>query len=63
MLYREDGEIIPVAKNSLPVVLPDIEKFQGVGNPLDKSIDIGAIIAPVQLKKIKSLVKQGRKLR
>ena len=30
-----------------------------VGNPLDKSIDIGAIIAPVQLEKIQSLVAQG----
>src|SRR6185503_6902199 len=30
-----------------------------VGNSLDKSIDIGAIIAPVQLEKIKSLVQQG----
>ena len=32
-----------------------------VGNPLDKSIDIGAIVAPVQLKKIDKLVKQGKK--
>ena len=30
-----------------------------VGNPLDKAIDIGAIIAPVQLEKIRSLVDQG----
>jgi aldehyde dehydrogenase (NAD+) len=30
-----------------------------VGNSLDKSVDIGAIIAPVQLEKIKSLVQQG----
>ena len=30
-----------------------------VGNSLDKAIDIGAIIAPVQLEKIKSLVQQG----
>ena len=37
-----------------------MEKLR-VGNPLDKSIDIGAIVAPVQLKKIDSLVKQGRK--
>ena len=27
-----------------------MEKLR-VGNPLDKSIDIGAIVAPVQLKK------------
>ena len=31
-----------------------------VGNPLDKAIDIGAIIAPVQLEKIQRLVRQGR---
>ena len=31
-----------------------------VGDPLDKCIDIGAIIAPVQLQKIAALVEQGR---
>ena len=30
-----------------------------LGNPLDKAIDIGAIIAPVQLQKIEGLVKRG----
>ncbi len=30
-----------------------------VGSPLDKSVDIGAIVAPVQLERIESLVKQG----
>ncbi len=30
-----------------------------VGSPLDKAIDIGAIVAPVQLERIRSLVKQG----
>ncbi len=30
-----------------------------VGDPLDKAVDIGAIIAPVQLEKIKRLVAQG----
>ncbi len=30
-----------------------------VGDPLDKSIDIGAIVAPVQLDRIRSLVAQG----
>jgi aldehyde dehydrogenase (NAD+) len=30
-----------------------------VGDPLDKAVDIGAIVAPVQLEKIKQLVKQG----
>ncbi|MEJ2186196.1 MAG: aldehyde dehydrogenase family protein [Gemmatimonadota bacterium] len=31
-----------------------------VGNPLDKTVDIGAIIAPVQLKRIETLVEGGR---
>ncbi|HEX2203633.1 MAG TPA: aldehyde dehydrogenase family protein, partial [Longimicrobium sp.] len=30
-----------------------------VGDPLDKAVDIGAIVAPVQLEKIRSLVQQG----
>jgi aldehyde dehydrogenase (NAD+) len=30
-----------------------------VGDPLDKSIDVGAIVAPVQLQRIRQLVKQG----
>ncbi len=30
-----------------------------IGSPLDKSIDIGAIVAPVQLERIRSLVEQG----
>jgi aldehyde dehydrogenase (NAD+) len=37
-----------------------MEKLR-LGNPLDKSIDIGAIVAPVQLQKINSLVKKGLK--
>jgi len=35
-----------------------MEKLR-VGDPLDKAVDIGAIIAPVQLRKIEILVKQG----
>ena len=35
-----------------------MEKLR-VGNPLDKAIDIGAIVAPVQLEKIRQLVDQG----
>ena len=31
-----------------------------VGDPLDKSIDIGAIIAPVQLQRIQRLVEEGK---
>ena len=37
-----------------------MEKLR-IGNPLDKSIDIGAIVAPVQLKKINKLVNKGKK--
>ena len=35
-----------------------MEKLR-VGNPLDKSIDIGAIVAPVQLQTIEALVRAG----
>src|SRR5919112_3581950 len=31
-----------------------------LGNPLDKAVDIGAIVAPVQLERIRRLVEQGR---
>ncbi len=31
-----------------------------IGEPLDKAIDIGAIVAPVQLRQITDLVKQGQ---
>ena len=31
-----------------------------VGDPLDKGVDIGAIVAPVQLERIERLVQQGR---
>ena len=31
-----------------------------VGPPLDKAVDIGAIVAPVQLEKIRGLVEQGK---
>jgi aldehyde dehydrogenase (NAD+) len=32
-----------------------------VGDPLDKSTDVGAIVAPVQLERIKRLVREGEK--
>jgi len=35
-----------------------MEKLR-VGDPLDKAVDIGAIVAPAQLQKIERLVKQG----
>ena len=31
-----------------------------VGDPLDKSVDVGAIVAPVQLRRIQDLVRQGQ---
>jgi aldehyde dehydrogenase (NAD+) len=31
-----------------------------LGNPLDKAVDMGAIVAPVQLERIRSLVEAGR---
>ena len=31
-----------------------------MGDPLDKTVDMGAIVAPVQLERIESLVEQGR---
>jgi aldehyde dehydrogenase (NAD+) len=31
-----------------------------VGDPLDKAVDIGAIVAPVQLEQIRALVERGR---
>ena len=37
-----------------------MEKLR-IGNPLDKSIDIGAIVAPFQLKKIRQIVNKGKK--
>ncbi|MEA3247972.1 MAG: aldehyde dehydrogenase family protein, partial [Gemmatimonadota bacterium] len=37
-----------------------MEKLR-VGPPLDKAVDMGAIVAPVQLERIRSLVEQGRK--
>ena len=35
-----------------------MEKLR-VGDPLDKAVDIGAIVAPVQLERIQKLVRQG----
>ena len=32
-----------------------------VGDPLDKSTDVGAIVAPVQLERIKRLIREGEK--
>jgi len=35
-----------------------METFR-MGNPLDKAVDLGAIVAPVQLERIRSLVERG----
>ena len=47
-----------VAETLLTKLRARMEKLR-VGDPLDKAIDIGAIIAPRQLEQIQSLVKQG----
>ncbi len=49
-----------VEKKFIKKLKQRMEKLR-VGNPLDKSIDIGAIVAPIQLQKINSLVKKGVK--
>jgi aldehyde dehydrogenase (NAD+) len=47
-----------VAERLLAKLRARMEKLR-VGDPLDKAVDIGAIIAPVQLEKITRLVQQG----
>ncbi len=47
-----------VADKLLAKLRARMEKLR-VGDPLDKAVDIGAIIAPVQLEKITRLVQQG----
>ncbi len=37
MLYDEEGEVFPVAEDSLPVTLPTDIDFSGQGNPLERS--------------------------
>lgn len=49
-----------VAPSVLAKVRERMEKLR-VGDPLDKAVDIGAIVAPVQLERISSLVDQGAK--
>jgi len=48
-----------VAETLLTKIKNRLEKFR-VGHSLDKSIDMGAIVDPIQLETIKSLVKQGK---
>jgi aldehyde dehydrogenase (NAD+) len=49
-----------VAERVIAKVKARMEKLR-VGDPLDKAVDIGAIVAPVQLQRISELVEQGRK--
>ncbi|HEX6123703.1 MAG TPA: aldehyde dehydrogenase family protein, partial [Ktedonobacterales bacterium] len=53
LLVQED-----VAERLLEKLRARMERLR-VGDPLDKAVDIGAIIAPVQLEKIQRLVAQG----
>jgi len=46
----------PLLENRLKARM---EKLR-VGDPLDKAVDMGAIVAPVQLEQIQKLVEQGR---
>ena len=56
------GSRILVHEGTAPLL---VEKLRArmetlrVGSPLDKAVDIGAIVAPVQLERIESLVAQG----
>ncbi|HCG00341.1 MAG TPA: aldehyde dehydrogenase, partial [Chloroflexi bacterium] len=47
-----------VEERLIPKIRARMEKLR-VGDPLDKAVDIGAIVAPVQLQKIQQLVQQG----
>ena len=49
-----------IAERLIAKLRARMEKLR-VGSPLDKSIDMGAIVAPVQLERIRSLVDQGAK--
>ncbi len=49
-----------IEKKFLKKLKQRMEKLR-IGNPLDKSVDIGAIVDSTQLKKINSLVKKGMK--
>ena len=47
-----------IAERLLDKLKSRMEKLR-VGSPLDKAVDMGAIVAPVQLERITGLVKQG----
>jgi aldehyde dehydrogenase (NAD+) len=46
------------AERLIPKLRARMEKLR-VGPPLDKAVDMGAIVAPVQLQRIRGLVEQG----
>lgn len=48
-----------IQENFVEKLKARMEKLR-LGDPLDKCIDMGAIIAPVQLQRIEAMVKQGR---
>jgi aldehyde dehydrogenase (NAD+) len=48
-----------VAEKMVRKLRARMEKLR-VGDPLDKAVDIGAIVAPVQLTQIQALVEQGK---
>ena len=50
----------PIAERLVAKLRARMEKLR-VGSPLDKAVDMGAIVAPVQLERIRSLVAQGSK--
>jgi aldehyde dehydrogenase (NAD+) len=47
-----------VAERLVTKLRARMEKLR-LGSPLDKAVDMGAIVAPVQLERIRALVKQG----
>jgi aldehyde dehydrogenase (NAD+) len=47
-----------IAEKLIEKLRARMEKLR-VGDPLDKAVDIGAIVAPVQLERIQKLVQQG----
>ncbi len=46
IIYREDGEILAVEDNALPVKLPDIENFNESSSALDNILDWKETICP-----------------
>ena len=46
VMYREDGEIIPVPKRDLPVKLPNVKELSGSGNVLEKIDEWRNVLCP-----------------